>query len=94
MQIYSDQFIHFYLCRIESVVNEEGSKEDHSHEHGDDHDHSHHHDHNHHHHDEDEHKHGIPIFSLIQFAKRSLSISASPYHVNSTTNIVSMFFGT
>lgn len=47
----------FDLERIESVVNEEGSKEDHSHEHGHDHDHSHHHDHHNHHRNEHDHKH-------------------------------------
>ena len=65
----------FDLCRIESVVNDEGSKEDHSkHEH--DHDHSHHHDH--HHHDEHDHMRGRPIFDLKN------AISAC-YYVKTTT---------
>ncbi|CAI8601583.1 unnamed protein product [Vicia faba] len=50
----------FDLERIESAVNDEGSKEeDHAHSHSDDHNHEHHHhDHDHHHHDEShDHKH-------------------------------------
>lgn len=57
-----------YVClldlflRIESAVNDEGSKEEdpsHSHSHDHDHDHDHEHDHHHHHHDDShDHKHG------------------------------------
>ncbi|KAJ0965928.1 hypothetical protein J5N97_027066 [Dioscorea zingiberensis] len=50
----------FDLERIESAVNEEGSKEEHSkHDHEHNHDDHHHHDHHHdhHHHDEHDHKH-------------------------------------
>ena len=50
MYLMSSLFGFLFVCRIETAVGPEGSRDD-------DHDHDHHHEHDHEHHHEHDHKH-------------------------------------